>query len=190
MLIVILSLSKTKEFVKEILYELFCPKGAYITAEGTKYCRNCSHNSIQFASRTMIFVKTCRNLQRKLWQNPTLYYLHTVSKLKWHETFTHWSRHPLSDTFLLVLIKRVWMRLISLIADSLVCPDTLKVCYTFYNMLLLCIARQDCPEVQGSQFVIHPLPFIPHVAEVQTCRCDALSRVLWHFVILCEYFCT
>lgn len=60
MLIVILSLSKTKEFVKEILYELFSPKGTYSTVEGIKYCRNCSHNSIQFVSRTMMFVKTCR----------------------------------------------------------------------------------------------------------------------------------
>lgn len=66
MLIVILSLSKTKEFVKEILYELFSPKGAYLTAEGREYCRNCSHNSIQFVSRTMMFVKTCRNLLRIL----------------------------------------------------------------------------------------------------------------------------
>lgn len=66
MLIVILSLSKTKEFVKYLLYELFSPKGAYLMAEGREYCRNCSHNSIQFASRTMMFVKTCRNLQRKL----------------------------------------------------------------------------------------------------------------------------
>lgn len=36
MLIVILSLFKTKEFVKEILYELFSPKGTYSMAEGTK----------------------------------------------------------------------------------------------------------------------------------------------------------
>lgn len=64
MLIVILSLFKTKEFVKEILYELFGPKGTYLMVEGTKYCRNCSHNSIQFASRTMMFVKRCRNLRR------------------------------------------------------------------------------------------------------------------------------
>lgn len=113
MLIVILSLSKIKEFVKEILYELFSPKGTYLTAKGTKYCRNCSHNSIQFVSRTMMFVKTCRITLRILWQNPTLCYLHTVSKSKWNETFTHWSRHPLPDTFLLVLIKRVWMRLSS-----------------------------------------------------------------------------
>lgn len=63
MLIVILSLFKTKEFVKEILYELFSPKGTYLMVEGTKYCRNCSHNSIQFASRTMILVKTCRITQ-------------------------------------------------------------------------------------------------------------------------------
>nr|DAF02143.1 MAG TPA: Ion transport protein N-terminal [Bacteriophage sp.] len=27
-------------------------------------------------------------------------------------------------------------------------------------------------------FVIHPLSFISYVAEVQTCRCDTLSRVL------------
>lgn len=66
MLIVILSLFKTKEFVKEILYELFSPKGTYLMVEGTKYCRNCSHNSIQFASRTIMFVETCRNLRRKL----------------------------------------------------------------------------------------------------------------------------
>lgn len=64
MLIVILSLSKTKEFVKEILYELFSPKGAYLTAEGTKYCRNCANNRLQFASRTMVFVETCQNLRR------------------------------------------------------------------------------------------------------------------------------
>ena len=51
-------------------------------------------------------------------------------------------------------------------ADKKVCPDTphAVTCY--------------CQEVQGSQFVIHPLPFILYVAEVQTCRCDALSRVL------------
>lgn len=121
MFIVILFLSKTKEFVKEILYELLAPKGTYSMVEGTKYCRNCSHNSIQFTSRIMIFVKTCRNLRRKLWQDSTLYYLHTVSKSKWHKTFTHWS-----NTFLLMLIKRVWMRLISLIADSLVCLDTVN----------------------------------------------------------------
>lgn len=66
MLIVILSLFKTKEFVKEIFYELFSPKGTYLMVEGTKYCRNCSHNSIQFASRTIMFVETCRNLRRKL----------------------------------------------------------------------------------------------------------------------------
>lgn len=60
MFIVILSLSKTKEFVKEILYELFSPKGTYSTVEGIKYCRNCSHNSIQFAGRTMMLVETCR----------------------------------------------------------------------------------------------------------------------------------
>lgn len=36
MLIVILSLSKTKEFVKEILYVLLAPKGTYSMAEGTK----------------------------------------------------------------------------------------------------------------------------------------------------------
>lgn len=66
MLIVILSLSKNKEFVKGILYELLAPKGTYSMVEGTKYCRNCSHNSIQFTSRIMIFVKTCRNLRRKL----------------------------------------------------------------------------------------------------------------------------
>lgn len=36
MLIVILSLSKVKEFVKYFLYELFSPKGTYLTAEGTK----------------------------------------------------------------------------------------------------------------------------------------------------------
>lgn len=36
MLIVILSLFKTKEFVKGILYELFSPKGTYSMAEGTK----------------------------------------------------------------------------------------------------------------------------------------------------------
>ena len=151
MLIVILSLSKTKEFVKYFLYELFYPKGAYLTAKGTKYCRNCSHNSIQFASRTIMFVETCRNLRRKLWQDST-------------ERFVQSARlnpHPLPDTFLLMLIKRVWMRLISLIADSLVCPDTLK-------------SLSD--------------KIVPHVAEVQMCRCDALSRVLWHFVILCEYF--
>lgn len=64
MFIVILFLSKTKEFVKEILYELFGPKGTYLMVEGTKYCRNCSHNSIQFATRTMMFVKRCRNLRR------------------------------------------------------------------------------------------------------------------------------
>lgn len=66
MFIVILFLSKTKEFVKEILYELFSPKGTYLMVEGTKYCQNCSHNSIQFASRTMILVKTCRITQRIL----------------------------------------------------------------------------------------------------------------------------
>lgn len=66
MFIVILFLSKTKKFVKEILYELLAPKGTYSMVEGTKYCRNCSHNSIQFTSRIMIFVKTCRNLRRKL----------------------------------------------------------------------------------------------------------------------------
>lgn len=66
MLIVILSSSKNKEFVKEILYELFSPKGAYSTVEGKEYCWNCSHNSIQFTGRTMMFVKTCRNLQRIL----------------------------------------------------------------------------------------------------------------------------
>ena len=116
-------------------------------AEGREYCRNCSHNSIQFASRTMMFVKTCRITLRILWQNSTFCYLHTVSKSKWHKTFKHWSgilcQSPFTD------------------ADKKVC-----------------------------QFVIHPLPFILYVAEVQTCRCDALSRVLWHFAILCEYFCT
>lgn len=178
MLIVILSLSKTKEFVKEILYELFHPKGAYITAEGKEYCRNCSHNSIQFVSRTMIFVKTCRNLQRKLWQNSTLYY--TVSKSKWHETFTHWSRHPLPDTFLLVLIKRVWMRLISLIADSLVCPDTLKVCYTFYNMLLLCIARLS----RSSRKSVCDTPSVIH----STCNRGA-DMVLWRSQPRSATFC-
>lgn len=66
MFIVILSLSKNKEFVKEILYELFSPKGTYSTVEGIKYCRNYSHNNIQFTSKTMMFVKTCRNLQRIL----------------------------------------------------------------------------------------------------------------------------
>lgn len=66
MLIVILSLSKTKEFVKYLLYELFSPKGAYITTEGTKYCRNCANNRLQFAAKTMMFVGTCRNLQRIL----------------------------------------------------------------------------------------------------------------------------
>lgn len=137
MIIVILSLSKAKEFVKSLLYELFSPKGAYLTAEGTKYCRNCANNRLQFASRTMVFVETCQNLRRITWQDSTGYYLHTVSKSKWHETFTYWSRHPLPDTFLLMLIKMVWMRLISLIADSLVCPGTLK---SF---------RQNCPEVQG-----------------------------------------
>lgn len=82
MLIVILSSSKNKEFVKEILYELFSPKGAYLTAEGREYCRNCAHNRLQFASRTMMFVETCQDLLRILRQNPTLYYLHTVSKSK------------------------------------------------------------------------------------------------------------
>lgn len=66
MLIVILSLSKNKEFVKEILYELFSPKGAYLTAEGREYCRNCVNNRLQFTSRTMMFVETCRDLQRIL----------------------------------------------------------------------------------------------------------------------------
>lgn len=93
MFIVILSLFKTKEFVKEILYELFHPKGAYITAEGKEYCRNCSHNSIQFASRTMILVKTCRNLRRILRQDLI-------------ERFVQSARFPLPVTFLLVLIKR------------------------------------------------------------------------------------
>lgn len=64
MFIVILSSSKTKEFVKSLLYELFSPKGAYLTAEGTKYCRNCANNRLQFASRTMVFVETCQNLRR------------------------------------------------------------------------------------------------------------------------------
>lgn len=71
MLIVILSLSKTKEFVKEILYELFSPKGTYLMVEGTKYCRNCSHNSIQFADRTMMLVETCQNLRRIFRQDLT-----------------------------------------------------------------------------------------------------------------------
>lgn len=66
MLIVILSLFKTKEFVKEILYELFSPKGTYLMVEGKECCRNCSHNSIQFAGRTMMLVETCQNLRRKL----------------------------------------------------------------------------------------------------------------------------
>lgn len=93
MLIIILSLSKTKEFVKEILYELFSPKGAYSTVEGTKYCRNCSHNSIQFASRTMVFVETCQNLRRILRQDLI-------------ERFVQSARFPLPVTFLLVLRKR------------------------------------------------------------------------------------
>lgn len=160
MLIVILSSSKNKEFVKEILYELFYPKGAYITADGREYCRNCANNRLQFAAKTMMFVKKCRNMRCITWQDSTGYYLHTVSKSKWYKTFTHWSGYLFTG------------------ADKKVCPDTphAVTCY--------------CPEVQGSQFVIHPLPFILHVAEVQTCRCDALSRVLWHFAILCEYFCT
>jgi len=66
MIIVILSLSKAKEFVKSLLYELFSPKGAYSTVEGTKYCRNCSHNNIQFAVRAMMLVETCRKLRRIL----------------------------------------------------------------------------------------------------------------------------
>lgn len=66
MFIVILFLSKTKEFVKEILYELFSPKGTYLMVEGTKYCRNCANNRLQFASRTMMLVETCRNMRRKL----------------------------------------------------------------------------------------------------------------------------
>lgn len=66
MLIIILSLFKTKEFVKEILYELFSPKGTYLMAEGIKRCRNCAHNSIQFAGRTMTLVETCQNLRRIL----------------------------------------------------------------------------------------------------------------------------
>lgn len=36
MLIIILSLFKTKKFVKGILYELLAPKGTYSMAEGTK----------------------------------------------------------------------------------------------------------------------------------------------------------
>lgn len=94
MLIVILSLSKIKEFVKEILYELFSPKGTYLMVEGTKYCWNCSHNSIQFADRTMMLVETCQNLRRILRQDLT-------------ERFVQSARlnpHPLPVTFLLVLI--------------------------------------------------------------------------------------
>lgn len=60
MLIIILSLFKTKEFVKEILYELFSPKGTYSTVEDGEYCLNCLHKRLQFVSRTMMFVKTCR----------------------------------------------------------------------------------------------------------------------------------
>lgn len=91
MLIVILSLSKTKEFVKEILYELFSPKGAYITAEGREYCRNCSHNSIQFASRTMMFVKTCRNLQRciKIKMIRNIHALIGASSARWGECYSY-----------------------------------------------------------------------------------------------------
>lgn len=66
MLIVILSLSKTKEFVKEILYELFSPKGTYLMVEDGEYCLNCSYKRLQFASRTMVFVETCQNLRRIL----------------------------------------------------------------------------------------------------------------------------
>lgn len=143
MLIVILSLSKIKEFVKEILYELFSPKGAYSTVEGTKYCRNCSHNSIQFAGRTMVFVETCQN----------------VSKLAAH--IATGSDRTIRSVSTLSSASHLFTG-----AEKKVCPDTphAVTCY--------------CPEVQGSQFVIHSLPFILHVAEVQMCGCDTLSRVL------------
>lgn len=148
MLIIILSLFKTKEFVKEILYELFSPKGAYSTVEGTKYCRNCANNRLQFAGRTMVFVETCQNLP-KLAAHIVTGFDRTIRSVSTLSSASHLFTG----------------------ADSLVCPDTLK------SLLYM-------------QFVIHPLPFIPHVAEVQMCRCDVLSRVLRHSVILCEYFCT
>lgn len=94
MLIVILSLFKAKEFVKEILYELFSPKGAYSTVEGTKYCRNCANNRLQFAAKTMMLVETYRKLRCILRQDLT-------------ERFVQSARlnpHPLPVTFLLVLI--------------------------------------------------------------------------------------
>lgn len=100
MLIVILSLFKTKEFVKEILYELFSPKGAYSTVEGTKYCRNCANNRLQFAAKTMVFVETCQNLPKLAAHNMTrfdrLLLAHCI-KIKMIQDIHALIGHPLPD---------------------------------------------------------------------------------------------